>query len=141
MAELAARSMAALSFTMLTLATAAGLALILGGIELYGVLSYVVSQRTREIGIRMALGAQAASVRRLIVARGAGIALIGVGIGLVAALLLTRALDSLLFGVEAFNAVNFVAISLVMLGVALAASYGPARRASVVDPIVSLRAD
>ena len=89
----------------------------------------------------MALGAHAGSVRRLVVARGAGIALIGVGIGLVGALFLTRALDSLLFGVEAFNLANFVAMSVVMLGVALVASYGPARRASAVDPIVALRAD
>jgi len=140
-AQLAARSMATLSFTMLTLAIAAGLALILGAVGLYGVLSYVVSQRTREIGIRMALGAQADNVRRLVVARGVGIALVGVGIGLVGAFFLTRALDSLLFGVEALNVVNFVAMSVVMLGVALAASYGPARRASAVDPMVSLRAE
>jgi predicted permease len=141
MTQLAARSMATLSFTMLTLAIAAGLALILGAVGLYGVLSYVVSQRTREIGIRMALGAQANNVRRLVVARGAGIALVGVGIGLVGAFFLTRALDSLLFGVEALNVVNVVAMSGVMLGVALAASYGPARRASAVDPMVSLRAE
>jgi putative ABC transport system permease protein len=141
MAQLAARSMAALSFTMLTLAIAAGLALILGAVGLYGVLSYVVSQRRREIGIRMALGAQAHNVRRLIVARGAGIALAGIGIGLLGALFLTRTLDSLLFGVEAFNVVNFVAMSVVMLTAALAASYGPARRASAVDPMVSLRAE
>jgi putative ABC transport system permease protein len=141
MAELAARSMAALSFTMLTLAIAAGLALILGAVGLYGVLSYVVSQRTREIGIRMALGAQADNVRRLVVARGVGIALVGVAIGLLGAIFLTRVLDTLLFGVEALNVVNFVAMSVVMLGVALAASYGPARRASAVDPMVSLRAE
>jgi ABC-type antimicrobial peptide transport system permease subunit len=133
--------MATLSFTMRTLAIAAGLALILGAVGLYGVLSYVVSQRTREIGIRMALGAPADNVRRLVVARGAGIALVGVGIGLVGAFFLTRALDSLLFGVEALNLVNCAAMSGVMLGVALAASYGPARRASAVDPMVSLRAE
>jgi len=141
MAELAARSMAELSFTTLTLAIAAGLALILGAIGLYGVLSYVVSQRTREIGIRMALGAQAGHVRRLVVARGAGIALVGVGLGLVGAFFLTRVLDSLLFGVEALNIANLKATSVVMFSVALAASYGPARRASAVDPIVSLRAE
>jgi putative ABC transport system permease protein len=141
MAELAARSMAALSFTMLTLAIAAGFALFLGAIGLYGVLSYAVSQRTLEIGIRMALGAQAYQVRRLVVARAVGIALVGVCLGLVAALFLTRTLDSLLFGVEAFNVVTFGGMSLVMLVVALAASYGPARRASAVDPIVSLRAE
>jgi putative ABC transport system permease protein len=120
---------------------AAGLALILAAVGLYGVLSYVVSQRTREIGIRMALGAQAANVRRVVVARGARIALVGVGIGLVGALFLTRALESLLFGVEPFNVVSFLTMSVVMLGVALAASYAPARRASAVDPILALRAE
>jgi putative ABC transport system permease protein len=141
MASLAARSMAALSFTMLTLAIAAGLALILGAVGLYGVLSYVVSQRTREIGIRMALGAQAGTVRRLVVAQGARVAVVGVAIGVIAALALTRVLDNLLFGVEAINVLTFVAMSGVMVGVALLASYGPARRASAADPMTSLRAE
>jgi ABC-type antimicrobial peptide transport system permease subunit len=141
MASLAARSMAALSFTMLTLFVAAGVALILGAVGLYGVLSYVVSQRKREIGIRMALGAQASGVRRLIVAQGLGVALVGVVIGLIAALALTRVLDSLLFGVEANHVATFLAMSAVMAGVALLASYGPARRASGADPIAALRAE
>jgi predicted permease len=141
MASLAARSMAALSFTMLTLTIAAGLALILGAVGLYGVLSYVVSQRKREIGIRMALGAQAAAVRRLVVVQGARVAMIGVAIGLIAALALTRVLDSLLFGVEAVNLGTYAAMAAVMAGVALLASYGPARRASGADPIVALRAE
>lgn len=141
MKELAARSMAALSFTMLTLATAAGLALILGAVGVYRVLSYVVSQRTREIGIRMALGAQASNVRRWVVARGAGMVLVGVGIGLAGAFFVTRVLDNLLFGVDALDIANLMAMSVVMLAVGLAASYGPARRASAVDPMVSLRAE
>ena len=103
--------------------------------------SAVVSQRTREIGIRMALGAQADRVRRLVVARGAAIAPVGVAIGLVGAFSITRVLAGLLFGVEALDAINLVAMSMVMLGLALAASYGPARRASAVDPMVALRAE
>ena len=141
MASLAARSMAALSFTMLTLAIAAGVALILGAVGLYGVLSYVVSQRRREIGIRMALGAQAAAVRRLVVAQGVRVAMLGVVIGLIAAFVLTRVLDSLLFGVEAIHFTTFVEMSGVMAGVALLASYGPARRASGADPTGVLRAE
>lgn len=124
MADLAARSMAVLSFTMLTLAIAAGLALILGAVGLYGVLSYVVSQRTREIGIRIALGAQAGHVQRLVVVQGVRVALVGVVIGVVGALLATRVLDSLLFGVEAINVPTFVAMSGVMAGVALLAATG-----------------
>jgi predicted permease len=141
MANLAARSMAALSFTMLTLAIAAGIALILGAVGLYGVLSYVVSQQRREIGIRMALGAQAAAVRRLVVAQGVGVAMVGLVIGLIAAFALTRVLDSLLFGVEAIHLATFVAMSGVLAGVAVLASYGPARRASGADPIAALRAE
>jgi predicted permease len=141
MRALAARSMAALSFTMLTVGIAAGLALILGAVGLYGVLSYTVSQRTREIGIRMALGAEAGSVRRLVVVQGARLAVIGVVIGLAAAFFLTRVLESLLFGVESIHPATFAAMSTVMVGVAFLASYGPARRASLLDPIAALRAE
>ncbi len=141
MAGLAARSVARLSFTMLTLAVAASLALILGAVGIYGVLSYVVSQRTREIGIRMALGARTRDLRRMVVAQGGRVTLIGVGIGVVAALLLTRVLESLLFGVARIDVLTFTAMSGLMLGVALLASYIPARRASSVDPMRSLRGD
>jgi putative ABC transport system permease protein len=141
MAALAARSMAQLSFTMLTLFVAAGLALILGAVGLYGTLSYVVSRRTREIGIRMALGAAVRDVRRMVVVQGGRVALIGVVIGLVAAVFLTRSLESLLFGVAALDPIVLAAVSLLMVGVALLASYVPARRASAVDPMVSLRAE
>jgi predicted permease len=141
MAGLAARSTAQLTFTMLTLAVAAGLALILGAVGLYGVLSYVVTQRTREIGIRMALGAQAREVRRMVVAQGSRVALIGVIIGVIAALFLTRVLESLLFGVAAIDPRTFVAMSALMIGVALLASYIPARRASAVNPMVALRGE
>ncbi len=141
MSGLAARSMAQLSFTMLTLAIAAGLALILGAVGIYGTLSYMVSQRTREIGIRMALGAQAGEVRRMIVAHGSRVVLIGVAIGVAVALFLTRLLESMLFRVTAIDPVTFIVMSAVMIGVALLASYIPARRASSVDPMVSLRAE
>jgi hypothetical protein len=138
MRTLAARSMASLSFTMLTLGVAATLALLLGAIGIYGTLSYVVSQRTREIGIRMALGARAEQVRRMVVAQGGMVAGVGVVVGLVGALLLARVLDSLLFGVSAIDPVTFVATAVVMVGVALLASYVPARRASGVDPVEAL---
>lgn len=141
MSGLAARSMAQLSFTMLALGIAAGLALLLGSIGIYGTLSYMVSQRTREIGIRMALGAQSGEVRRMILTHGSRVALIGVAIGLVAAALLTRLLDTMLFRVTAHDGVTFLVMSAVMIAVALLASYIPAWRASSVDPMVSLRAE
>jgi putative ABC transport system permease protein len=138
MRALAARSMASLSFTMLTLSVAATLALILGAIGLYGTLSYVVAQRTREIGIRMALGAQVEQVRRMVVAQGAIIAGAGVALGLVGAFLMVRVLETLLFGVSAIDPLTFVATAALMVVVALLASYLPARRASVVDPVEAL---
>jgi predicted permease len=141
MAGLARDSMLRLSFTMLTLGIASALALILGAVGLYGILSYIVAQRTREIGVRMALGAEAGTVRKMVVAQGARVVTLGVGIGVVVAVLATRALGSLLFGVKAIDATTFVGMSLSMLAIGLLASYVPARRASRVDPIESLRAD
>ncbi len=141
MEGLAARSMAQLSFTMLMLAIAAGLALILGAVGLYGVLSYVVSSRSREIAVRIALGAEGQRVRQMVVLQGARVTLAGVGIGVGAALASTRVLNSLLFGVGALDMVTLVAMSAVMVVVALLASYIPARRASLVDPMDSLRAE
>jgi predicted permease len=141
MRGLAARSASRLSFTMLTLAVAAGLALILGAVGLFGVLSYVVSRRTREIGIRMALGAEVRELRRMVVAQGGRVAGLGVGLGVVVAVALTRVLESLLFGVEAIDVPTYVAVSLLMLVVAVAASYIPARRASAVDPMRALRTE
>lgn len=141
MQGLADRSHERLSFTTLTILIAAALALVLGAVGLYGVLSYVVSQRTREIGIRMALGAQARELRRMVVARGSRVALVGVVLGAGAALLTTRVLGSLLFGVRPVDGPTFVGMAALMLGVAVLAAYIPARRASSVDPIRSLRVE
>jgi ABC-type antimicrobial peptide transport system permease subunit len=138
---LARRSMLQLSFTMLTLGVVSGLALLLGAIGLYGVLSYVVAARTREIGVRMALGATRGAVRRLVVSQGARVVLAGVVIGVGAALASTRLLGALLFGVKAVDAVVFAAMSLMMIAIGMMASYMPARRASSVHPIESLRSD
>jgi len=138
---LAQRSMMQLSFTMLTLGVVSGLALILGAVGLYGVLSYVVAERTREIGVRMALGATAGAVRRMVVTQGAKVVLVGAVIGIVVALLSTRALGALLYGVEAVDPLVFLAMSVALIGIGMLASYLPARRASRVDPMESLRSD
>ena len=139
MEGLAERSLAGISFTMSTLGIAAGLALLLGAIGLYGILSYVVAERTREIGVRMALGAEAGRVRRMVVVQGARVVGVGVVLGLGVAFVATRVLASLLFGVAAFDLPTFAATAAVMVGVGVMASYLPARRASSVDPVESLR--
>lgn len=138
---LAQRSMVQLSFTMLTLGVVSALALLLGAVGLYGVLSYVVAERTREIGVRMALGATIRAVRRQVVAQGTRVVLVGVAIGLAIALAATRLLGTLLFEVGALDPVIFAAMSIMMLGVGALASYVPARRASGVDPIEALRGE
>jgi predicted permease len=141
MAGLAKKSMSQLSFTLLALGIVSSLALVLGAVGLYGVLSYVVAQRTREIGVRMALGAEASRVRRMVVAQGTRVVAIGVAIGVAVALAFTRALDSLLYGVKAADALTFVGMSACMVGIGLLASYLPAWRASRIAPIESLRGD
>jgi ABC-type antimicrobial peptide transport system permease subunit len=118
----------------------AGVALFLASLGLYGVLAHSVERRTQEIGIRRALGAPPASVLRLVVAEGLTPTLVGIGVGLLAAFLLTRAIASLLYGVGATDPGVFCGISGLLLGVAVAACWLPARRAIRVDPIVALRA-
>jgi ABC-type antimicrobial peptide transport system permease subunit len=141
MKSLADRAMASLSFTMLMVGMAAVLALVLGAVGLYGVLSYNVTRRSREIGVRMALGAEVGAVRRMFIWQGTRMTLLGVVAGTLAAVALTRYVQALLYGVERLDAVAFVGMSVVMLAVALVASYLPARRASRVDPLVALRAE
>ena len=141
MERLAANAMASLSFTMLMVGIAAVLALVLGAVGLYGVLSYRVSRSAREIGVRMALGAEAKSVRWMFVRQGGQVALVGVVVGVLAAVALTRYIQTLLFGVERMDVPAFAGMSAVMLAVALLASYVPARRASRVDPVVALRTE
>jgi predicted permease len=138
---LAERSMVQLSFTMLTLGVVSALAMILGAVGLYGVLAYVVAERTREIGVRMALGATASAVRRLVVSQGTKVVLAGAVVGVAAALASTRLLETLLYEVDPVDPVVFAAMSIVMIGIGMLASYMPARRASKVDAIESLRND
>jgi len=132
-------SMARTSFTLVMLGIAAGVALLLGVVGIYGVISYSVSQRTREIGIRMALGAQIGIVRGMFLRQGLLLTCIGIALGLGAAVGLTRLMTALLFGVSPLDPVTFVAVALILGLVALLASYLPARRASSVDPVEALR--
>jgi putative ABC transport system permease protein len=124
---------------MVLLGIFAVLALVLSSVGIYGVISYVVGQRTHEIGIRIALGAQRKDVLALVLGEGTRTTLLGVGIGLIAALGLTRLMASVLYGVSATDPLTFVAVAGVLAAVALAATYIPARRAMRVDPIVALR--
>jgi len=139
--EIQSRSMAQTSFTMTMLAIAASVALLLGIVGIYGVIAYIAAQRTREIGIRMALGAQASDVRTMFLRQGLRLTAIGIAIGIGVALGLTRVLSTLLFGVGPTDPITYAAVSATLAAVALLATYLPARRASRVDPIVALRAD
>jgi putative ABC transport system permease protein len=121
------------------LGIAGAMAMALGMIGIYGVISYTVSQRRREIGIRLALGAQPGDVLQMVLRQGARTALVGVAIGIAAALGLTELMRSLLFGVSARDPMTFGAVAALLILVAFLASYIPARRAMLVDPLVALR--
>ena len=126
-------------FTLTLISLFAGIALLLASIGLYGVISYTVKQRTREIGVRMAFGANEKNIVRLVVGRGMVLGLAGVGIGIAAAAASTRTVSSLFYGVSAFDPVTFLGIPLLLVAVTVVASYVPARRAMRVDPVEALR--
>ncbi|MGH9394056.1 MAG: FtsX-like permease family protein, partial [Terriglobales bacterium] len=139
MSDVIAASLAAQRFMMWLLTAFAGLAVVLAGIGVYGVLAYAVAQRTQEVGIRMALGAAPAQVLGMMLRQGVQLAGIGAGLGLVGALLTTRFLASDLYGVKATDPLTLTAATLLLLALAALASFLPARRAAGVDPIEALR--
>ena len=139
MEQALSRSVAARRFSMILLAVFAVVALALAAVGIYGVISYSVAQRTREVGIRMALGAQTRDVLKLVVREGLQLVVIGVAVGLVGALLLTRLMTTLLFAVTPTDWFTYATVAIGLVGVALLACYIPARRATRVDPLVALR--
>jgi len=141
LADVYNRSMARTSFTLTMLAIAASMALGLGVVGIYGVMAYSVAQRRRDIGIRLALGAEPASLRRTFVQRGLLLATIGILIGFSVAVPLTRLMSSLLFSTSPLDLLTFAAVAVVLSTAAAVASYLPARRASAVDPVEVLKAE
>jgi ABC-type antimicrobial peptide transport system permease subunit len=139
--ELTNKTLSRPRFILALLSLFAVVAFLLAAVGIYGVISYSVTQRKREIGIRMALGAQHNVVARMVLRQGSLLALIGVTIGLGVSLALTRLVRSLLFGVAANDPMTFLVVSLLMLTVAALASFVPARRATRVDPILALRSE
>jgi putative ABC transport system permease protein len=139
MDEVVSSSFAARRLSMVLLSVFAALALVLACVGIYGVISYLVTQRTHEIGVRMALGAESSDVLRLVIGHGARMALVGVAIGVGAALGLTRLMASQLFGVSPYDPLTFAAVAMLLIVVAVAACYIPARRAMRVDPMIALR--
>jgi len=139
MDALVRESMARTSFTLTLLAIASLVALVLGTVGVYGVLSYVVTQRTRELGIRMALGAKEKQVERMVLRQGARLAGLGIGMGVAGALALTQVMASLLFQVSPTDPVTFAGVVAALVLVALTATYLPARRAAMTDPMEALR--
>ncbi len=135
------QSMTRTSFTLVMLGIAGAMALLLGIIGIYGVIAYSVSQRRREIGIRLALGAPQSDLQRMFIRYALELAVIGVVIGLAAAAGLTRLMSSLLFGIAPMDPVTYAAVPAVLLAAALLASYVPARRAAAVDPVETLKAE
>jgi len=141
MTEVVAQAGARTSFTLVMLAIASAVALALAAVGIYGVLSYVVSLRTREIAVRLALGARPADVRRMVTRQAVAVAALGAGVGLVGAVAVTRVLAALLFGVSPTDAATMVGAAALLLAVAAVASWLPARRAAGLDPARALRAE
>jgi ABC-type antimicrobial peptide transport system permease subunit len=141
MEQIISRSLAAQRYSMILLGGFAALALLLASVGIYGVISYVVGQRTQEIGIRVALGAQRSHVLRLVIGDGARLVLLGLAAGVVAALALTRLMAALLFAVSPTDPLTFASVAVLLVVVALSACYVPARRATRVDPTMALRAE
>ena len=139
MAHIIADSLAAQRFAMTLLGVFAALATVLASVGIYGVISYIAGQRTHEIGIRMALGAKQSDVLRMVLSQAGRMALVGVGIGLIAGLGVMRLMSSLLFGVSTHDPMTFSVVAVLLILVALAACYVPAHRAAKVDPMVALR--
>jgi putative ABC transport system permease protein len=139
MKQVIAKSIARPRFNTVLLAIFAAVALVLASVGLYGVMNYSATQRTHEVGIRMALGATRGDIMRLVVGNGMLLTLIGVGIGVVASIGLTRVMQSFLFGVGATDAMTFIAVSTLLIVVALIANYIPARKATRVNPVIALR--
>jgi hypothetical protein len=134
-------SMAQTSFALVMLAIAGSMALVLGVIGVYGVIAYTVAQRRREVGIRMALGAQGTAVKRMFLRQGLSLTSVGIALGLVAAASLSRLMSSLLFGVMPFDPATYLATATVLLIAAMSATYIPARRAASLDPMETLRGE
>jgi putative ABC transport system permease protein len=139
MTEIVESSMARTSFTMLLLAIAATVALLLGSVGIYGVIAYIVSQRTREIGVRMALGAKRQDVEKMVLRQGLTLAITGVALGLASSLVLTRLMRALLFEVSPLDPATFTSVPLLLALVALLASWLPARKAASIDPLEAIR--
>jgi hypothetical protein len=139
--EIQARSMAQTSFALVMLGIAASVALLIGVVGIYGVIAYAASQRTREIGVRMALGAQARHIRTMFLGHGLALTTVGIAVGIGLALVVTRVMSAFLFGVGAQDPATYLVVSAALAAVALVATYLPARRATCVNPIVALRAE
>jgi ABC-type antimicrobial peptide transport system permease subunit len=139
--EIQARSMAQTSFALVMLGIAASVALLISVVGIYGVIAYAATQRTREIGVRMALGAQVGDVRKMFLRDGLSLTATGIVLGIGIAVMLTRVMSAFLFGVGPLDPVTYAVVSAVLAAIALLAPYLPARRAACIDPIVALRAN
>jgi len=141
MQEIVEQSFAGLRSYAVLLALFAAVALVLAAVGVYGVIAYSVAQRAQEIGVRVAMGAQRGQVLRLVIRQGLALAALGIGLGLALAFWSSRYLESLLFGVGSADIVTFATVTMLLLGLCLLATYLPARRATLVDPVVALRAE